>query len=281
LNLYQIQLINDQIIPFGGSVSKISNQTDLKHLIAGGAAASIAKTCVAPIERVRLLYQLEGNFSKIFVPQTGSNYAIHGFKTIISLFKGNGVAVMKIIPSSSLYFYAFNKSKVYLKAETDLTDMPRVAVASMIGSLVSTSVSYPMDTIYTRVSGGKFTLKNAIIEGKLYKGSGLAISYYMPYSCCCIGFYEWFKEKKFIENKQLNSLSAGAIGGVIAHTIIYPFETIKRTIQNDSMNNGLWKIFRSIPIKSLWAGLPLVFVRTPIHNGILMMLYETFSNGNL
>jgi solute carrier family 25 phosphate transporter 23/24/25/41 len=236
---------------------------------------------VAPIERVRLLYQLEGNFSKIFVPNTGSGYIVHGFKTIGSLFKGNGVAVMKIIPSSSLYFYTFNKGKIFLKEETDLSAIPRIALASGAGSMVSTFVSYPLDTIYTRVSGGKFTLGNAISDGKLYKGSGLAILYHLPCSCFCIGFYEWFKENKFIENKQLNSLSAGAIGGVIAHTVFYPFETIKRTIQNEASGTTMWKTFRSIPIKSLWAGLPLIFIRTPINNGILMMLYETFSSGNL
>ena len=250
--------------------------SDLKHFFAGGIASATARTCIAPIERTRLLYQLDGNFSKLFVPRNNLGHIHFAFQNIRSTFKGNAIAIVKLVPSASLYFYGFGFSKRFLKENTDLDDIPRHITASLIGSVISTIPTYPLDTIYTRISSGNFTLKSAIAEGKLYNGSIMTLGYYLPYSALCITLFEELKKHPIVDNLTVNNFIAGAVAGTLAHILVYPIETIKRRIQSDSTLN-IRTVLRS-PIISLWAGFSLIFLKTPLNSGLVMMIYEKIVN---
>ena len=90
-----------------------------KELVAGGAAGAIAKTCVAPLERVKILFQTGRMRSS--AAAGGSKSSISGTLASIArtegprgLFKGNGASVLRIVPYSALHFGAYEQYRAWL-----------------------------------------------------------------------------------------------------------------------------------------------------------------------
>lgn len=80
---------------------------DFFDFFAGGLAGIIAKTVTAPIERVKLLLQTEHENTKL---KTKYNGIIDCFSRcikeegVISLWRGNGVNVIRYFPTQALNF---------------------------------------------------------------------------------------------------------------------------------------------------------------------------------
>ena len=84
---------------------EITLKKEIYQLISGAGSGAITKSLVAPLERVKILFQVEG--------MRGLNEykgIINAFQTVIkeegfnSLWKGNGAAMVKIIPVYALKF---------------------------------------------------------------------------------------------------------------------------------------------------------------------------------
>ena len=92
----------------------------MQELIAGGAAGAIAKTCVAPLERVKILFQT-GRMKTATASGGSKSSSISGTLASIArteglrgLFKGNGASVLRIVPYSALHFGAYEQYREWL-----------------------------------------------------------------------------------------------------------------------------------------------------------------------
>eukprot|EP00878_Enallax_costatus_P041830 GHUV01048725.1.p1 GENE.GHUV01048725.1~~GHUV01048725.1.p1 ORF type:complete len:168 (+),score=37.62 GHUV01048725.1:545-1048(+) len=72
-----------------------------RELIAGGCAGGLAKTCVAPLERTKIIFQTRG----------GAGMTVGGVLSYIwqqeglqGLFRGNTASVMRIVPYAAIHF---------------------------------------------------------------------------------------------------------------------------------------------------------------------------------
>jgi len=81
----------------------------LKYLAAGGIAGFISRTVTAPIDRLKVLYQVH---SKIALTQEGKPVGIYdGMKAIYrdggirAFWRGNFTNVLKVVPEWSLFFW--------------------------------------------------------------------------------------------------------------------------------------------------------------------------------
>lgn len=77
--------------------------------IAGGVAGAVSRTVVSPLERLKILFQIQShgrNEYKMSVPKAlAKMWREEGFK---GLMRGNGTNCIRIIPYSAVQFGAYN-----------------------------------------------------------------------------------------------------------------------------------------------------------------------------
>ncbi|KAK9839505.1 hypothetical protein WJX81_006211 [Elliptochloris bilobata] len=129
-----------------------------KELIAGGTAGGLAKTCVAPLERVKILFQtgrMRGSVGATLI----NIWQQEGIK---GLFKGNGASVLRIVPYSALHFSAYESYRQALagffsrhagvpEAEFHVTPAVDLLAGSAAGA-TAVLVTYPLDLVRTRLA---------------------------------------------------------------------------------------------------------------------------------
>lgn len=246
-----------------------------KDLFAGGGAGAITKTAVAPLERVKILLQVQGMNMKATegkLDKTQFKYrgVLGTAKTVLSeegflaLYAGNGANVLRVVPVYALKFSFNNQFKDLVRKPGEELSFAQLILAGTMAGLFQTCMTYPLETVRTRLSlglgmGSKYngivdvfrqTIKSEGVSG-LYKGIGPTFVSGSPYVGLQMSFYEVFK-RSFDERdsdtsigvRQLEKLIAGAAAGLIAQTLTYPGDTIRRRMQMNGMN-GEAKTYRN------------------------------------
>lgn len=129
------------------------DETLWKHLAAGAVAGAVSRTCTAPLDRLKVFLQVRGTeFASL-------SYC---FKQLLkdggwpSLWRGNGINVLKIAPETAIKFMAYEhaKRKIRGNSSSDLTIQQRF-VAGATAGVVSQTVIYPMEVLKTRLVLGQ------------------------------------------------------------------------------------------------------------------------------
>ena len=68
------------------------------YIFAGGAAGAIARTAIAPIERVKIIYQIDKTMRGSYSGIPKKIIAEEGF---FGLWRGNSAAVLRVVPYMS------------------------------------------------------------------------------------------------------------------------------------------------------------------------------------
>ena len=93
-------------------------------MLAGGIAGMVARTTIAPIERIKIMFQISRS-SSLSTRSSASSLAVNSSfapifhrilanEGILSLWKGNSAAVVRVIPYMAIQFYAYDKSKDFI-----------------------------------------------------------------------------------------------------------------------------------------------------------------------
>jgi hypothetical protein len=132
----------------------------LRNLVAGGLAGMLAKSVVAPIDRIKILFQVTNQpFHLSHVPRVGLNIIQH--EGAPALWRGNSAMMIRVFPYSGIQFMVFDKCKTYCikrkrqmldnhnispsgNAEIGMTPLESLVSGSLAG-VVSVFVTYPLD----------------------------------------------------------------------------------------------------------------------------------------
>jgi hypothetical protein len=99
----------EQIVAHGGSSSKSSNP--FASFIKGGISATVSKTAVAPIERIKLLLQVQATSKQIADPYKGIiDCATRVYKEqgVGAFWRGNTANIIRYFPTQVLAFFCVN-----------------------------------------------------------------------------------------------------------------------------------------------------------------------------
>eukprot|EP00850_Spirogloea_muscicola_P022368 SM000290S10902 [mRNA] locus=s290:111756:114288:- [translate_table: standard] len=124
-----------------------------KELVAGGLAGGVAKTVVAPLERVKIVLQTRtGAFRRASLGRSlGDILRAEGVR---GFYRGNTASVARVVPYAALHFAAYEQyRRLLLEAWPANAGRPRVDFAA--GSLAGATAvvcTYPLDLIRTRLA---------------------------------------------------------------------------------------------------------------------------------
>ncbi|KAH8704688.1 putative mitochondrial carrier protein, partial [Talaromyces proteolyticus] len=232
--------------------------------IAGGVAGAVSRTIVSPLERLKILLQVQSAGRQ--------EYRLSIWKALVKMgreegwkgfMRGNGTNCIRIIPYSAVQFGSYNFYKKFIEPApgADLTPLRRLLCGAFAG-ITSVTVTYPLDIVRTRLSiqsasfaelghqnsGGKLPgmLETMILMYKseggvlaLYRGIIPTVAGVAPYVGLNFMVYESVRVY-LTPNGEKNpssarKLAAGAISGAVAQTCTYPFDVLRRRFQINTM----------------------------------------------
>lgn len=226
-----------------------------KDLLAGGVAGGVSKTIVAPIERVKLLLQVQDASTQI-TQDTKYKGIIDAFRRIpqeqgfISLWRGNLANVIRYFPTQALNFAFKDKYKqlfVRWDAKTDFWKFFAGNLASG-GAAGATSLLfvYPLDFARTRLAADIGKGSNRQFNGLghclstiykqdgavgLYRGFGVSVGGIIVYRAAFFGCFDTFKQVLLKDPKKAPIWQTWLIAQAVttvAGVISYPFDTVRR-----------------------------------------------------
>ncbi|KAG7137909.1 Mitochondrial carrier protein LEU5 like [Verticillium longisporum] len=124
--------------------------------VAGGLAGCAAKTVVAPLDRVKILFQAS---SPQFAKYTGSWFGvvtamrdIHHQDGVTGLFRGHSATLLRIFPYAGIKFLAYEQIRsVVIRNRDQETPWRRLISGSMAG-VTSVFFTYPLEVIRVRLA---------------------------------------------------------------------------------------------------------------------------------
>jgi len=278
----------------------------IKHLIAGGFAGAVSRTCVSPLERLKILYQVQSSQDVKYKGIIKSLVTMGREEGIGGYFKGNGTNVVRMFPYSAVQFASYERFKTALikQGEDDLTVWTRLFAGAAAG-ITSVTVTYPLDLIRTRLSvqtaeNWKYNgiVNCAIViartEGPLalYKGINptvLGIAPYVGLNFMCYETMKSFIRKNVNPNPStVQLLTCGGIAGVLAQTVTYPLDVLRRIMQMQGFSaqypvyGTLWNavrgVFKKDGIKGFYKGLIPNYLKVVPSISISFVTYEKLKN---
>lgn len=234
----------------------------MKDFIAGGISAAISKTAVAPIERVKLLLQVQ-HVSKQIAADKQYKGIVDCFVRIpkeqgfTAFWRGNLANVIRYFPTQALNFAFKDKYKqIFLGGVNKNEQFMRYFIGNLAsgGAAGATSLCfvYPLDFARTRLAAdvGKagaereFTglgnclskiFKSDGLVG-LYRGFGVSVQGIIIYRAAYFGFFDTAKGM-LPDPKNTPFLISWAIAQTVttvAGIISYPFDTVRRRMMMQS-----------------------------------------------
>ncbi|KAI6247613.1 Mitochondrial carrier protein LEU5 [Erysiphe necator] len=124
--------------------------------LAGGLAGSAAKTIVAPLDRVKILFQSSNpQFSRYAGSWLGVVTAIRQIKAtdgISGLFRGHSATIIRIFPYAAIKFLTYEQIRSFLiSSPTQETSLRRLLSGSLAG-VASVFFTYPLEVIRVRLA---------------------------------------------------------------------------------------------------------------------------------
>ena len=122
---------------------------------AGGVAGAVSRTVVSPLERLKILFQVQSAGREAYKLSVGKAlmkmWKEEGWRGFM---RGNGTNCIRIVPYSAVQFgsYNFYKKHFFERHSGDsLTPLARLTCGGIAG-VTSVTFTYPLDIVRTRLS---------------------------------------------------------------------------------------------------------------------------------
>ncbi|KAL7558500.1 hypothetical protein ACA910_008099 [Epithemia clementina (nom. ined.)] len=286
---------------------------EVRSLLAGGIAGMAAKSVVAPMDRIKILYQVSSaEFHFRSIPQVIRN--IVQTEGVAALWKGNTATMIRVFPYSGIQFMVFDRCKRFFLNEheqhgrylttnsswlsssssstTTLVSSSHkrknglTALESLVGGMVAGTISvvctYPLDltraqlavlkthkqqqpqlhnanatprtttaataitapVVAARTKGFVTVLVDNYTQrgvAGLFRGISPTLLGILPYSGVAFTLNEQSKrEIQHFTKRDLTTMErmqCGAFAGLVAQSVTYPIEVIRRRMQTIGLND--------------------------------------------
>uniref|UniRef100_A0A8D3CPZ7 EF-hand domain-containing protein n=1 Tax=Scophthalmus maximus TaxID=52904 RepID=A0A8D3CPZ7_SCOMX len=276
-----------------------------KQLSAGAMAGAVSRTGTAPLDRMKVFMQVHSSKSnKISL--------VGGFKQMLkeggvaSLWRGNGVNVLKIAPETAIKFTAYEQYKKMLSSEPGkIRTHERFMAGSLAGATAQTAI-YPMEVMKTRLTLGKTGQYSGMLDcaKKILKKEGVKAFYkgyipnilgIIPYAGIDLAIYESLKNlwlsryaKDTANPGILVLLGCGTMSSTCGQLASYPLALIRTRMQAQASLEGseqlpmkrmVQKILEKEGFFGLYRGILPNFMKVIPAVSISYVVYENMRSG--
>ncbi|KAK0410695.1 hypothetical protein QR680_005280 [Steinernema hermaphroditum] len=234
---------------------------------AGGSSAALARTIVAPIDRVKLLLQNQRSHQNISVEAEYKGIAdcfrrVWGEQGALSFWRGNGINVVRIMPQQALNFAFKDTYKQVFMGDVDKhTHFWKFFAGNLAsgGFAGATSLCfiYPLDfgrQMFAMDLGRDSSQRQyrSLVDcfKKIYKTNGLiglyrgfnsSVQGIFIYRGAYFGLFDTATSLVVDDRKKLNFFVAWGIGQVTTVTaglVCYPWDTVRRRMMMQSSRDA-------------------------------------------
>lgn len=212
---------------------------------------------MAPLERLKILMQIQGN-QKVYTGIWQGTIHMWQSDGLKGLFKGNGLNCIRIFPNQAIKFMTYEQFSRRIShhlidngGDGQLTPLLRLGAGAGAG-IVGMSATYPMDMIRGRITiqegsnqqyRGMLHATRCIVaeEGvfALWRGWLPSVIGVVPYVGLNFSVYETLKDVivrayDCRDERDLSiatRLACGAVAGTAGQTVAYPFDVVRRRLQ--------------------------------------------------
>ncbi|CAI9780401.1 unnamed protein product [Fraxinus pennsylvanica] len=230
-----------------------------KELIAGGVAGGFAKTVVAPLERLKILFQTRrAEFKSLGL--SGSFTKIAKTEGVLGFYRGNGASIARIVPYAALHYMAYEQYRRWI-----ILGYPGVGrgpvldlIAGSFAGGTAVLFTYPLDLVRTKLAyqvsdSSKLNVKGLVPREQVYKGirdcfsqtykeagirglyRGVAPSLYGIFPYAGLKFYFYEEMKRNVPEKHRKDITVklvcGSVAGLLGQTFTYPLDVARRQMQ--------------------------------------------------
>uniref|UniRef100_A0A3Q4N4W3 Solute carrier family 25 member 24 n=1 Tax=Neolamprologus brichardi TaxID=32507 RepID=A0A3Q4N4W3_NEOBR len=251
-----------------------------KQLTAGAVAGAVSRTGTAPLDRMKV-------FMQVHASTTNKISLVSGFKQMLkeggvtSLWRGNGINVMKIAPETAIKFMAYEQYKKLLSSEP--------------GKVMKTRMTLRKTGQYSGMFDcAKKVLKKEGVKA-FYKGYIPNILGIIPYAGIDLAVYESLKNfwlshyaKDTANPGVLVLLGCGTISSTCGQLASYPLALIRTRMQAQAsvegseqlpMNLMVKKIMKKEGFFGLYRGILPNFMKVIPAVSISYVVYEYMRSG--
>ena len=225
----------------------------VEYFVAGGIAGVVSRTCIAPVERVKILYQISRSGAGTTAAElhwTEIAPQILRKEGVLAFWKGNTAAVVRVMPYMSCTFLTYEEYKASLMAAGVPKQASTLAAGSM-GGVTAVLLTYPLDLVRATMAtpGSTHTsMFQALTSIARERG---AAALYAGCTATCIGVAP-YAGLKFVSYEALKGLMgsmfgvhesnlqpwqrvcSGLVAGMLAQTFVYPLDVVRRRMQTSA-----------------------------------------------
>ncbi|XP_066498067.1 calcium-binding mitochondrial carrier protein SCaMC-3b [Hoplias malabaricus] len=226
-----------------------------RQLMAGAMAGAVSRTGTAPLDRLKVFLQVHGSGGLGL--WTGLRGMVHE-GGVRSLWRGNGINVLKIAPESAIKFMAYEQIKWLIRGCKDggsLRVQERFIAGSLAGATAQTII-YPMEVLKTRLTLRKTGQYSGTLDcaRQILKKEGIQAFYrgyvpntlgIIPYAGIDLAVYETLKNA-WLQRYCVGSadpgvlvlLGCGTVSSTCGQLASYPLALIRTRMQAQASTEG-------------------------------------------
>lgn len=284
--------------------SRVELQKTMTSLLCGGAAGAIARTTVAPLDRVKILMQTshmngtEAKYNSIL----GTTRHIVQEEGLIKLWRGNLTNCVRVVPHTATQFVSYDIYKSLLLDEGERMTVPIRLLSGALSGMTAATVTHPMDVVRIRLQtqaelrGIADAVRSVYAENGMrtfYKGYTPAMLSLSPFIAINFASFDtlktWYYGETKMTKKELKArnpaviLGLGALAGIIAQTACYPLDTVRRRMQlagktYSSTANAFATILKDEGIAGYYKGMTANAMKVVPNNAIRFAAFEVLKS---